>query len=105
MTRVAPVPVDDVDPVAQAAVETQREQLVVAPTSLLTMAHKPRLAAAWANLTPDIMGAGSVDRSLKQLIAYIASIASGCRYCQALTSHSAQKLGMSLEKILAAWEF
>lgn len=105
MTRVAPVDPANADPLLAEPMEVQRAQLGVVPTSLMTMAHRPRMAAAWVKLTGEIMGEGSVDRALKQLIAYIASTAHGCRYCQAHTSHSAHRLGLEVEKIHAAWEF
>jgi AhpD family alkylhydroperoxidase len=52
-----------------------------------------------------VLGPGEVDPGLKQLIAYVASNASGCRYCQAHTSHSAEKRGVSTDKISEAFEF
>ncbi len=105
MTRVTPVPASEADPLLPEAMAIQQAELGFVPTSLMTMAHRPRMAAAWANLTGEIMGEGTVDLALKQLIAYVTSTARGCRYCQAHTSHSAHRLGVDVEKIHVAWEF
>jgi uncharacterized peroxidase-related enzyme len=105
MTRVPPLAQDEVDPLLRDAMEKQRSHLGLVPESLLTMAHRPRMAAAWATLTAEVVGEGEVSGSLKQLVAYIASTAHGCRYCQAHTAHSAHRLGVPLEKLENAWEF
>jgi uncharacterized peroxidase-related enzyme len=104
MTRITPLRPEDLDDAVRQGMETQRRQLGLVPESLLTMAHRPELAAAWAGLTATIVGAGSVDRGLKQLVAYVASSAHGCRYCQAHTAQSAERFGVPLEKIHAAFE-
>jgi AhpD family alkylhydroperoxidase len=44
-------------------------------------------------------------KEVKQLVAYIASTAAGCRYCQAHTANTAAKMGIPLEKLDAAWLF
>lgn len=104
MTRLRPLTTAEVDDSIRAGMEIQRRQLGLVPESLLTMAHRPAIAAAWANLTATINGAGSVDPALKQLVAYVASSAHGCRYCQAHTAQSAERFGVSLEKLHAAFE-
>ena len=75
------------------------------PNSIFTMAHWPALLQAFAQLGGTILGPGEIDAGLKQLIAFVSSNASGCRYCQAHTSHSAKKRGVPTEKITAAFEF
>ncbi len=75
------------------------------PNSMLTMAHWPDLLQSFGRLGSTILGSGELDTGLKQLIAYVSSNASGCRYCQAHTSHSAEKLGVGLDKIREAFEF
>src|SRR4051794_39071890 len=104
MTRIPPLSKDDVDPLLQEAMVKQENALGLVPESLLTMAYRPRMAAAWGNLTAEVVGEGSVDRGLKQLVAYVASAAHGCRYCQAHTAHSAERLGVQLDKLHAAFE-
>jgi len=75
------------------------------PRSLFTMGRRPDLLRAFAGLSGTILAGGALDRSLVQLIAYVASRAAGCRYCQAHTSHSAHRAGASEEKIAAAFEY
>ncbi len=75
------------------------------PNSFFTMAHWPEMLQAFAPFAGTVLGSGELDPGLKQLIAYVASNASGCRYCQAHTSHSAEKRGISVEKISEAFEF
>ncbi len=75
------------------------------PNSMFTMAHWPELLQAFGQLGGTVLNSGDVDAGLKQLIAFVSSNASGCRYCQAHTSHSAAKRGVSAEKIQAAFEF
>ena len=75
------------------------------PNSMFTMAHWPALLQAFAQLGGTVLGPGEIDAGLKQLIAFVSSNASGCRYCQAHTSHGAEKRGVSTEKINAAFEF
>jgi uncharacterized peroxidase-related enzyme len=94
-----------VDPILQDAIKVQEGHLGLVPESLLTMAHRPKMAAAWANLTATVVGEGTVDRGLKQLVAYVASSAHGCRYCQAHTAHSAERLGIPLAKLQSAFVF
>ncbi len=105
MTRVPSLSKDEVDPVVHEAMRKQESQLGLVPQSLLTMAHRPRMAAAWGNLTATVMGEGTVELALKQLVAYVASATYGCRYCQAHTADSAEAAGVSIEKLQHAFEF
>jgi uncharacterized peroxidase-related enzyme len=105
MTRIPALRKDQVDPSLSEAMDRQQSQLGLVPESLLTMAYRPRMAVAWAALTAEVVGDGTIPRPLKQLVAYIASTAHGCRYCQAHTAHSAHRLGVSLDKLEHAWEF
>ena len=75
------------------------------PTSMLTMAHWPQLLQSFGALGGTILGPGEVDPGLKQLVAFVVSNAAGCRYCQAHTSHTAERRGVNTEKINAAFEF
>ena len=75
------------------------------PNSMFTMAHWPELLQTFAQFAGTVLGPGEIDAGLKQLIAFVSSNASGCRYCQAHTSHSAEKRGVPTDKINAAFEF
>jgi len=75
------------------------------PNSFLTMSRWPDLLRSFSGMAGVVLGSGSVDPGLKQLVAFVTSTASGCRYCQAHTSHSATRRGVSEEKISAAFEY
>ena len=95
------------------------------PNSMLTMAHMPQLPmaflmlasvtfgadlkgmmAAFGERVPDqAEGGENLPPALIQLIAFAASVAAGCRYCQAHTSHSANRLGEEADKLAHILEF
>jgi uncharacterized peroxidase-related enzyme len=75
------------------------------PNSLFTMAHRPEILEAFMRLAGTVNGPGAVEPGLKQLVAYVASNAAGCRYCQAHTSTHAAHTGVAPEKIEHAFEF
>ncbi len=75
------------------------------PESMFTMAHWPELLKAFGGIGGTVLNSGEIDAGLKQLIAYVVSNAAGCRYCQAHTSHNAQKRGVAGEKVRSAFEF
>jgi uncharacterized peroxidase-related enzyme len=75
------------------------------PNSLFTMGHRPEILEAFMLLAGVVNGPGTVDPGLKQLVAYVASNAAGCRYCQAHTSTHAAHAGIAADKIEHAFEF
>jgi AhpD family alkylhydroperoxidase len=95
------------------------------PNSMLTMAHMPQLPMAFMMLTSVVFGAdlkslmaafadsvpeqgdagNNLPPPLVQLIAFASSVASGCRYCQAHTSHNAHRLGESEDKLAHVLEY
>ena len=68
------------------------------PNSLFTMGHRPEILQAFLMLAGTINGPGTVDPGLKQLVAYVASNAAGCRYCQAHTSAHAAHAGVDARR-------
>jgi uncharacterized peroxidase-related enzyme len=102
-----------VRPIAREALEKYEPFFQVAeqmmggfvPNSLFTMAHRPEILEAFMVLAGTVNGPGTVDPGLKQLVAYVASNAAGCRYCQAHTSTHAAHAGVEVEKIEHAFEF
>jgi len=74
------------------------------PGSVATLGHRPDILAQVLGLWQAVMGPGLVDRELKFLAAYLASMAAGCRYCSAHTASLADTLGSS-ERVEAVWEF
>ena len=69
------------------------------PNAHLTMAEKPELLVAFSNLAMTIFQSEGLDMQSKQLIALASSLSSGCKYCQAHTSHGAERAGTDKKKI------
>src|SRR5579885_2087051 len=106
MTRIPPLPLNRVSAELRDAVNLQQTLLGLVPESLLTMAYRPKMAAIFAELASEVLEPGSLDRGLKQLVAYVSSATTGCRYCQAHTAQSAHELaGVDLAKLQSAFEF
>ncbi|HEU4428468.1 MAG TPA: carboxymuconolactone decarboxylase family protein [Myxococcota bacterium] len=75
------------------------------PNSLLTMARWPHLLRAFVPLAGLVNGPGRIAPETKALVGFVSTRASGCRYCQAHTSHMASRRGVSAAKLEAALEF
>lgn len=75
------------------------------PNSMLLMARRPQLLQALATLSGQVLLGATLSPEIRQLVAYVASLAAGCRYCQAHTSHGAHRAGASAEKVEAAFQF
>jgi len=75
------------------------------PNSVPTLAYRPEIMQAAGGLWAAVMGPGTVDRGLKWLVGYMASMAAGCRYCSAHTATGANSCGVSAEKIEAVWDY
>lgn len=74
--------------------------------SLKIMAHRPEILRGFLALSAPILGADAkLAPGLRQMIAYIASAAAGCNYCQAHTAHGAHARGVADEKIEALWSY
>ena len=104
MGRIEPLRRQDVPQYEQLIAMTEAFMGVM-PNSLLTMAKKPKLFEpfmAWAAM---VLNPEEIDPGLGQLVAYVSSVASGCRYCQAHTSSHAAHLGIEQDKVAHAFEF
>lgn len=75
------------------------------PRSLYTMGRRPEILRAFSQLSAAVLGPGLVEPGLRQLVALVASVSAGCRYCQAHTSASAARLGVSPDKAAAVFDF
>ena len=75
------------------------------PASLRTLARVPELMQAFGGLMRTVEGLGYIDPGLHQMIANIASVAGGCRYCQAHTANHAAHLGVDPAKLEELWTF
>ena len=69
------------------------------PNSHVSMAKNPKLHASCSSLAQSIFGSKHLTIDLINLIALASSLSSGCKYCQAHTSHGASRAGVSSEKI------
>lgn len=94
-----------IDPVAAQALAAVEAQMGFAPNSLRAMAHRPAVLQGFLALGAAVMGAGTVSPTLKQMIAYVASLSAGCRYCQAHTAHQAHRQGLEPERMAQLWSF
>ncbi len=82
------------------------ETLGFTPNSVLTMQRRPVIAEAFINLNKAVMAnEGRVTSEQKRLIGYLASNASGCRYCQAHTVLAAERYGATEERLSAIWSY
>ncbi|HEY5641097.1 MAG TPA: carboxymuconolactone decarboxylase family protein [Dehalococcoidia bacterium] len=75
------------------------------PRSTFTLGHRPQILRAFATLTTAVLGPGEIDPPFKQLIAMVASVSAGCRYCQAHTSKTAARNGVDPERVAAVFHF
>ena len=101
-----PQPTDNVPEEIQPILAMAAASIGFAPNSLKTMARRPGLLKGLAGLMGYMFGPEiSIDAGLRQMIGYMASYGAGCRYCQAHTSHGAEKFGVSAEKIAQLWCF
>ena len=75
------------------------------PNSLLTMQRKPAMVKGFGILTQAVMSHDSeVDLGFKRLLAYFASRAAGCQYCEAHSLIAAKIHGIADDKVAAVWE-
>ena len=98
------------DEAALAAVEAELAMAAAVmgfeANSLKIMAHRPEILRGFLALSAPLLGPDAkLDPGLRQMIAYIASAAAGCIYCQAHTAHGAHEKGVAAEKIEALWRY
>ena len=104
MTRIAPIPYDDLAPYREgfAAIE---EYMGFVPDSLRVMARVPGLLDAFTGLAGLVFLDDRLPGTLKQMAAHVTSAAAGCRYCQAHTVAHAEHLGVDPDKLADLWNF
>lgn len=104
MARIAPLAPDAVPDLAPLLAFAEQSMGFV-PNSLLVMGRWPELVRAFGALAATVLAPRRVSAATKQLVAFVASTAAGCRYCQAHTAHGAERGGVPVEKLAAAFEF
>jgi uncharacterized peroxidase-related enzyme len=103
MPRIEPIALEDAGELRPLL---ERTRLGFVPNSMRILAHRPEILAGFRQLTEAMNGpSATIDRSLRNLLAQMASRAAGCGYCMAHTAHSAERSGVSADKEDALWEF
>jgi alkylhydroperoxidase family enzyme len=75
------------------------------PTSLRAMARVPGLLEGLTGLSQVVFLNNLLPDPLKQMIGFMTSAGSGCRYCQAHTVAHAEHLGVDDAKLADLWNF
>lgn len=104
MARIEPLPRDTLTD-HEPGFEIVEAMMGFVPNSMFTMARVPGMLAAFQGLGASVLGNTLVPRELSQMVAMVASIGAGCRYCQAHTGHTAERLGVSESKLAEIWNF
>lgn len=96
----------DYDLETKSLAEFFNETLGFCPNSVLTMQHRPAISKAFINLNMAVMtNEGRVTSSLKRMMAWVSSNASGCRYCQAHAVRAAERYGAEQDQLDNIWDY
>lgn len=96
----------DYDLETKSLAEFFNETLGFCPNSVLTMQHRPAISKAFINLNMAVMtNEGRVTSSLKRMMAWVSSNASGCRYCQAHAVRAAERYGAEQDQLDNIWNY
>lgn len=99
-------PLDTVDPEIADLARFFESTLGFTPNSVMTMQRRPAIARAFIDLNRAVMhNEGRITSEQKRLIAYMSSVSSGCRYCQAHSALAAKRFGLSEERLEALWSY
>lgn len=91
---------------AQDMAAFYEETLGFTPNSLFTMMHRPRIARAFLDMNMSVMeNKGRVTSALKRQIAYLSSMTTGCRYCEAHAIRAAVRYGSEEDKLQNIWDY
>ena len=91
---------------AQEMLNFYNETLGFTPNSLFTMMHRPRIADAFLEMNKAVMeNKGKVTSSLKRELAYLSSMTTGCRYCEAHTIRAAERYGSTEDRLKNIWDY
>ena len=104
MPRIEPLAREDLEEF-EAGFAMVEQTMGFVPNSMFTMARVPGLLKGFQAMAGAALFNDLIPNDLKQMIALASSAASGCRYCQAHTGHSAERMGVPEAKLAAIWEF
>ena len=99
MPRISLVPVESMEGQVKEAAQRLQASLGVVPHSFRTYAHRPEIALAFAQMGQAIIGSGTVDRTLKMMVAYKVSTTNGCPYCIGHTSGMLREAGFAQQEL------
>ncbi|MEM9201030.1 MAG: carboxymuconolactone decarboxylase family protein, partial [Actinomycetota bacterium] len=102
MPRITPLPADELEHLDDHF-EATKLILGFVPNSAPTMARVPGLLEGFSQIGAAVFLNSGVDPALLQMVAHVASNASGCRYCQAHTAGGAHRAGIPEEKVRDLW--
>lgn len=86
--------------------EFYEETLGFTPNSLFTMMHRPRISTAFVEMNKAVMeNKGRITSSLKRELAYLSSMTTGCRYCEAHAIRAAERYGSEQDRLNHIWEY
>jgi len=105
MSRLKPKQIEELSPEHQKTLKQAQEMMGFMANDGLIMAHIPGVMDVFAALVSEVYSLQATTASFKRLIGYMTSAAAGCTYCVAHTASAAEKLGISLEKLNAIWEY
>ena len=81
------------------------ERMGYLPNALMTMARKPKMVQALAQLSEAVHNDCNLSPDVRGLVGQMASKVHGCQYCLAHTAANSQRYGVADEKIAQMWEF
>ena len=105
MARVDPLEETELSEELKKQFSFNEETMGFIPNSLKTMARIPGLVSAFTHLSSVILGNDILPAELRGMIALMASTGAECRYCQAHTSATTARAGVTDEKLSAIWNF
>ena len=106
MPRIQPVDAQVLEDGHSELLATMRGIYGAEPSTFGVLARMPRVLDAVGRLSVAVMNEGTVPLELKWMVAHVASMAAGCRYCSAHTGfHAAGAADVDPEKVAAVWDF
>ena len=102
----SPQPLNELPDDLEMMLKMAEAKMGFRPNSLATMAKRPALMKGFMGLMMALAGEEfTLSEELRQMIAYMASYAAGCQYCQAHTAHGAEHAGVDAGKIENLWQY
>ena len=105
MSRIEPLPENQLAEFAEFFGPVEKA-LGFKPTANMIMARCPEVLRHVGRLAIVIMCQdGTIGLPLKWMIAHLASLSAGCRYCSAHTLSNGHDFGVPIEKVREIWNY